>query len=232
MLSILITGANRGLGLALVKQYSTNLANHIIACCRAPERATKLQEMAKQRSNISVKMLDVCQDKSIEALAQSTQQPIDILFNVAGVIGSSNVDRVPTTQEWLDVLQVNIIGPLKMMNAFLPNIRQGTRKLIINFSSISGSITLIDRIYPHCSYDYSSSKAGLNICTRMFAHQFASEKMTIVALHPGWVKTDMGGPTALLTPEESATSIYKLVNSLSHTHNGKFIDYLGRELPW
>jgi NAD(P)-dependent dehydrogenase (short-subunit alcohol dehydrogenase family) len=228
--NILITGSNRGLGLEAVKQLSICKNNYVFASCRYPERAQDLQKLKVKCDNVEIFPLDLEGRTSIKKLISLIDgRTIDILINIAGIfgpnktpLGSLNID------EWLKVFQVNTIGPIKLIEALLPNIQNGEKKIVINFSSIMGSITLGNNQH----YVYSSSKAALNLCTKLLAENLAQKKITVVAIHPGWVKTDMGGNLAPLLPKQSIAGVCDIIQSLSLSDSGKFIDYQGQVIPW
>ncbi len=196
MPTILITGANRGIGLEMARQYAADGWN-VMACCRSPENAHDLNKLAAQSGgNITVHLLDVTNAAQRTALAEQLKgQPIDILFNSAGISGNWGTQGFGHCQadEWLEVLHINVITPMLMMQDFAANVALSERKIIANMSSKMSSIS--DNTSGG-SYLYRSSKAALNMVNKSAAHDLARKHIAVVALHPGWVRTDMGGPTA------------------------------------
>ncbi|WGZ94376.1 MAG: SDR family oxidoreductase [Candidatus Thiothrix putei] len=232
MPTILITGANRGIGLELVRQYAADGWN-VLACCRSPENAHDLNKLA-QHSNghITLHLLDVTQAAQRAALAaQLKGQAIDILFNSAGVSGSWSSQGFGQCQEkeWLDVLHINVVTPMLMMQDFAANVALSERKIIANMSSKMGSIA--DNTSGG-SYLYRSSKAALNMVNKSAAHDLARKGIAVVALHPGWVRTDMGGPNGELSVEESVAALKRNLANVTFADSGRLIDIDGSTIPW
>lgn len=232
MPTILITGANRGIGLELTRQYAAD-GWDVLACCRSPENAHELNKLAATSGGkINVHLLDVTSDTLRQALAaQLKGKPIDILFNSAGVSGSWSAQGFGhcQTQEWLEVLHVNTITPMLMMQDFASNVALSERKIIANMSSKMASIA--DNTSGG-SYIYRSSKAALNMVNQSAAHDLARKGIAVVLLHPGWVRTDMGGPNGELSVEESAAALKKNLDTVSFADSGRFIDIDGSTIPW
>ncbi len=229
--TILITGANRGLGIELTRQFLYR-GWRIFATCRAPGSAHELISIAETSGGrIELHELDVAQNASINRLATKlVDHPLDIVLNNAGLRGLANealglVDEV----KWLDLFRVNAIGPLKVTEAFLPNISASDRRLVVmmtsKMASISGNSQGKD-------YAYRSSKAALNALTKCLALDLLERRITVVAIHPGWVRTAMGGPNASLSPAQSAAAVCSLISSLTPDDTGKFLNYDGSEIPW
>ena len=210
MHTILITGANRGIGLEMVKQYS--LAGwQVFACCRDPAKAEELQKL-KQNKNIQVLSLDVSDTQSIKNLAlQIENQPIDILLNNAGVFPQDLEFGTNKPEILLDAFKVNTIAPFLLAETLFKNIVASTLKIIANMSSIMGSMEL-NASGGH--YAYRSTKAALNAITKSMAVDLKKHDVKVVALHPGWVQTDMGGVNAAVAPAESVTKIREILSSL------------------
>jgi len=229
MTTILITGANRGLGLELCKQ-ALNKGWKVLAVCRQPHAANELQKLAAS-SNLTVYGCEVSQAQDIQKLQQQLDGvPIDILFNNAGVYGPSNYAwQSIDAKAWLDVFAVNTISPLQVSAALMPNLKLGRLKIIANMSSLMGSIA--DNAQGG-SYIYRSSKAALNAVTKSLSIDLAKDGMTVVAIHPGWVQTDMGGQAAPLKPQDSIAGIMKILNRLNVSESGKFFNYDGKEIAW
>ncbi len=231
MASVLITGANRGLGLEFARQYAA-AGWQVFATCRDPARADQLQKVAKGRGNrVAVIPLDVTDAKGIrEAAAHLKEATIDVLINSAGIAGAwgqstGNVDY----DSWARVLDVNAMGPLRVMESFTDHIARSERRLVITITSGMGS--LADNTSGG-SIAYRTSKAAVNMVMRSAAIDLAPRRISCVLINPGWVKTDMGGPGARLTPEESVTAMRGLVDTFGPANSGKFYNYNGSEYPW
>jgi len=228
---VLITGANRGIGLELAKQYASD-GWRVHACCRTPGRAEALQKLSESSNgSVAVHPLDVTNTAAIQELARKLdRESIDVLINNAGVYGP---ERQPfgdiDEKEWMHVLRVNAIAPLKVSEAFVGHVARSRRKTIAVVSSLMGSIT------DNGSggyYIYRSSKAAANIVTRSMAVDLKARGIIAVVLHPGWVRTDMGGPSATTSPAESVSGMRKVLDGLTPADSGRFFDYHGDALPW
>lgn len=240
MPTILITGANRGLGLEFTRQYLAD-GWQVIATCRTPQRAASLQALAKQHKNLQIETLDVGDPSSISALANTIKDvAVDILLNNAGIysglsqsISARDDDKAQEfgtldADGWNKVLQINSIAPIMVTQTFLPNIKRGHERKIIFISSRMGSITRTSPGY----IAYRSSKATLNAAMRNVALALQPDKITVISFHPGWVQTDMGGANADITPETSITGMRKVIAGLTIEQTGQFLNYDGDVLPW
>ncbi len=223
MTNVMITGTNRGIGLELVRQYAADGAR-VIACCRQPKSAHKLQEIVKASDErVTLQPLDVIRSSDILALKKAlAKTPIDILINNAGVSGGDE------DEDWEEAFRVNTIAPYRMAQAFRANLAAGRVKKLATISSMMGSITTNagDKLA------YRSSKAAVNQAMKGLSIEFKKDGITVLILHPGWVRTDMGGAMAPVLPEESARGIKHVIETLTLRDAGRFIDYQGRELPW
>lgn len=228
--TILITGANRGLGLEFTRQYAY-LGWEVIACCRDPDNAVELGQLAASSELVQVHELDVVRPDHIERLSDSLRgRPLEIVLNNAGTYGQSDARFGHTDpQRWLDAFAVNSVGPIKIAEALLENVRAGKRKVIASMSSKMGSIA--DN-YSGGSYVYRSSKAALNMAMRSAALDLRPEQVVVVLLHPGWVLTDMGGPNAEITVEESVRHLRRILDGLRLEDSGSFFDIDGSIIPW
>lgn len=227
----LITGANRGIGLELVRQYGEDGWN-VFACCRDPENAKELSQItARSGGKVSVHPLDVTDAKQIQAMVAAVgDTPIDILINVAGIYLQKGVPFGDTDESaWLETFRVNTIAPLKMMEAFVDAVAASERKVFANLTSRMGSIG--DNTSGG-SYVYRSSKAALNAVAKNAAIDLNDRGITVVVLHPGWVQTDMGGPSALITVKQSVTGIRTVLQQISLADSGKFFNFDGSIIPW
>ncbi len=231
MATVLITGANRGLGLEFTKQYAE--ANwRVFACSRNPSQATALLQLADQYSNIEIVQLDVAQFRQIDILAQKLEgQPIDVLLNNAGIYGDKPANGFGQLDytTWSQTLLVNTQAPLKMAEAFLDHLKIGERRLIANVSSLMGSVT--DNSSGGSIF-YRSSKAALNAAMKSLSIDLKDQAIGVLILHPGWVKTDMGGANALIEVNESITGMRSVINNFTLAQTGCFVKYDGTQMPW
>jgi NAD(P)-dependent dehydrogenase (short-subunit alcohol dehydrogenase family) len=226
MPTYVITGANRGIGLEFARQLSRRGKDTlIIATAREPAQATELARLVHQ-----VVELDVADETSIAKAAETIgDRPVDVLINNAGVSSDQRSLASLTMGELQRVFAVNSFGPMLMTKAILKNLRAGERKLVFSITSQLGSIT---NNKGGSSYPYRASKAALNQLNMSVSHELAGEGFTCVVAHPGWVKTDMGGSGAPLSPEKSVESLLKVVDGLTPADTGKFFNYDGTTLPW
>lgn len=222
--TVLITGANRGLGLEFARQFSEAGAT-VIATARRPEAADDLNALG-----VRVEQLDVTDSESVAALVESIGgEHIDILINNAGI--SRRVGRVESMNfdDVEDILQVNAIGPMRVTTALLPSLRKGNRKTIVNISSELGSI---ERNRSGGFHGYRESKAALNMFTRSLAGELRGDGFMCIAMSPGWVRTDMGGAQAPLSPAQSIGGMIKVIDGLTPEDSGTFYDYRGEIVDW
>ena len=222
--TVLITGANRGLGLEFARQFKAR-GYHVIGTARKPEQAQALRKLGAQ-----VEQLDVADDASAQALGKRLAgQPIDILINNAGIIGSSSTSITNLNfSKMVQTYQINALGPMRVTQALYKNLVQGKGRKIIDITSMMGSISMNFG----GAYDYRASKAALNMLTNTLAKELGKDGFICVVLHPGWVQTDMGGSSAPVTPGESISGMIKVIDGLTDASNGKFYDYTGKELSW
>lgn len=229
MTTILITGANRGIGLALAR-HAAQRGHTVIATARDPGKATDLKAI----HGVRVEQLDADSDASAKALAKALSGvPIDILINNAGVspANAKNLaDFDPAS--YLDCLKTNSIGPLLVTRALLANVEASQRKVIVQISSIMGSLANAVSQNWQGNLAYHSSKAALNMANTLIANQLKGQGVACVAIHPGWVQTDMGGANAHLTPDQSVTAILDTVEKLTIKDAGAYLNYDGKPLPW
>lgn len=230
MTTVLITGANRGLGLEFVRQYASNGAR-VFACARVPGQAKALLDLAAaSQGKISVHPLDVASDASVTHLSDELAgKPIDILINNAGVYGGDHqrVDDLDLAA-WMRTLNINTLGPVRVLQALRPNLVKGAAKKAIAITSGMGSTARHDGN----ALIYRSSKAALNNVMHGLALALKNDGLIVTVFHPGWVKTDMGGAAAALTPEQSISSLRKIIAGLSPKDSGSFLNYDGTEIPW
>jgi NAD(P)-dependent dehydrogenase (short-subunit alcohol dehydrogenase family) len=226
--TVLITGANRGIGLEFTKQYAAD-GWQVIACCRAPHSASALQTLAKSYPNIKLIALDVADFSQIEAVGlQFHTRAIDVLINNAGVYPESSLSEIDFN-DWATAFKINSMAPLKMAQTFLPHLAKGQLKKIATLSSKMGSI---DDNTSGGSYIYRTSKTAVNMVMKSLAIDVQNAGIAVVTLHPGWVQTDMGGPNGLINTQTSVTGLRKVVANLSLENTGKFIAFDGKEIAW
>jgi NAD(P)-dependent dehydrogenase (short-subunit alcohol dehydrogenase family) len=230
-MNILITGANRGIGLEMVK-YSLEQGWRIFACCRNPHNAESLFNIAKlSNGKISVHIADMLELSTLQALSYELRNDaIDILINNAGIYGSSkNTFGSVDVESWLQTFQINTIAPLKMIEAFSEQLMMGKRKMVACMSSKMASMA--DNGYGN-SYIYRSSKAALNSVVKSLSIDLKEKGILVVALHPGWVKTEMGGPNAEISTRQCVLETFNNLSSLTMDDSGRFIDIDGSDIPW
>lgn len=221
--TVLITGASRGLGDELARQY-TAAGWRVIACSRA---AIEGEAGAEPR------VLDVAHAKSIAALADSLDgRPIDVLINNAGIRGDIGGLSTLRPDDFLEVMRVNALAPLLLVQALLPNLIAGSKRMVANISSRAGSLaegTLDD---DDGDYAYRCSKAALNMATVKLAQDLRRHGITVLSLHPGWVRTDMGGPEANISVAESAAGLKTIIDGAGLAESGSFRAFDGRAVSW
>lgn len=229
MQTILITGANRGLGLEFVRQYVATGAN-ILACCREPDTATELQALQKDHHNIRIYPLDISNTQDIQKLASNIQEPIDILINNAGILEKDEDFGKLSTDTFVQTFLVNSIAPLKMAEAFADHVSKSNRKLIACISSSMGSIG--ENTSGHY-YSYRTSKAALNMAMKSAAFDLAPQGIKVLLLHPGWVKTRMGGEDAAIEPVKSIEGMRKVIENYQPAPaEVSFIRFDGSKVAW
>ncbi len=226
--TVLITGANRGLGLEFTKQYAME-GWQVYACCKDLINASDLKSLAQQYPNVSCFALDVTDQDEIEKLKKSIDSPIDVLINNAGYLLHDELENV-THDEMIKTFKINAVAPLLMLNAFKDKIAKSQLKLIANVSSSMGSIS--DNTSGGY-YSYRASKAALNMIMKSAAIDLAPLGVAVLLLHPGWVKTRMGGDQAAVEAPVSVKGMRQVIQSYKPTQGEvKFIRYNGEIVPW
>ena len=228
MANVAITGAARGIALELARQHAA-AGDRVYALARDPAKADKLNALAAgSGGRVSVHAMDVGDDASVAAGAASTgNDPIDLVYNVAGMVGTvpAEFDNV----DWKtfdETFNVHVKGPLRVLNAFLPRMNEGSK--VINFSSQLAAST-----WPYGGFHaYAASKAALGRMMRSIATDLKERGIVVGIIHPGYVQTDMGGPDAEITPEESASGIRKLAEGWSIEQSGDFYKWNGEPHAW
>ena len=230
MTNVLVTGANRGLGLGFVKNYLGKNVN-VISIIRDPKSSKELLAL-KERfpDNLEIFELDLLKEGAGYTLANFLgDRPIDILINNAGVGSTNQHLQAVSPKPWLEVLKVNLIAPLMVTQSIIDNVKKGSDKKIYFLSSQLGSIA--DNTSGGM-YIYRSSKTGLNQVVKSLSVDLKPQGITVVSLHPGWVKTDMGGPNAPVSIDESIEGMMQVIYSTDIKDTGRFLNYDGKELPW
>ncbi|MBS7805156.1 SDR family oxidoreductase [Rhizobiales bacterium TNE-4] len=230
MTRLLISGANRGIGLELVRARLAQ-GDHVIACARLPEEADALQALKHTASDrLVILPLDVADAPSVFDLGASLgDRPIDVLVNNAGIIGPQAQATLDMDFDgWAHTLAINTLGPLRVTQALLPNLRHGEKPRILIVSSQMGSMAshASDRLA------YRSSKAAVNKVAQALATDLKPMGIAVAAIHPGWVRTRMGGQGAPLDPAESAAGISVLIDRLDLSRTGQFLNVDGAPLAW
>ena len=226
MPTVLITGANRGIGLELAKQYAAD-GWSVIATARDPRNADGLKAL---KGEIRIEALEVTDEKQIATLANALKgTAIDVLLNNAGMLTGYEDFGDTDTESWLKTLHVNSVAPLKLTEALVEHVAGSKLKKIAAITSGMGSLG------GHAStgaYAYRSSKAALNMVMLTAANELRSRGISIAVISPGWVKTDMGGTGAPLDVKQSAAGIRKVIDKLNVGISGQFFNYSGENLPW
>lgn len=228
---VLITGANRGLGLELTR-IAARRGNHVFACCRHPGTAEALQALKEECAGIDILPLSVVDADSIGALTERlTGTPIDVLLNNAGIFGPPPEKQTASEMDylgWATTFAVNSIAPVRLLHALRPNLEVARPAKAIAITSQMGALS-VDMPF---GLAYSASKAALNKVMRLMAPEMAAHGIAIGLIHPGWVRTDMGGPDADLAPEESAAGVWSVIDKLTLADAGSFYSWDGTPHPW
>jgi NAD(P)-dependent dehydrogenase (short-subunit alcohol dehydrogenase family) len=228
--TILITGANRGIGLELSKQFAAD-GWTVIASCRNPADAEELQRLSERYSSIELHALDVTDYQQMQALSAELQdRPLDILLSNAGIYGPRGLGFGEVDPEqWREVLEVNSIAPLMLVQAFVDQVAASQQKLVAVISSKMGSIADNGS---GGSYIYRSSKTMVNLIVKNLSIDLAGRGISAITLHPGWVKTDMGGVNAEVGTDQSAAGLKSILQSAGPAQNGQFLEFNGDPIAW
>ena len=226
----MITGCSRGIGLALAEEFARS-GYQVFAGARAPQRP-ELIALAGKWTNLTSLSLDVCDEATIAQSAQFLEgKSLDVLVNNAAIFpgeGDEPFERVDP--EWFnEAFDCNVTGVARVTRAFLPHLKNSANARVANISSGAGSISEKEDF---AYYPYSVSKAALNMLTRALAAEFRTKGIVVAAISPGWVKTEMGGPNAPLTPQESARSLVQTITGLTMDQTGKFLSRNGEPYAW
>lgn len=231
---VVITGANRGIGLGFVKAFLEN-GDRIVAVARQPEKAQELQHLRETYADhLFLVSFDVTDEPDIKKAVKTVQEKwdyVDILINNAGIFGGKPQDSVRNLNLEIvkETFDVNVLGPIRVTRYFLPLLEKGKEKKIIHITSLMGSI---DDNKSGGDYAYRISKAALNMMNRSLAHELREQGICSVVMHPGWVKTEMGGTEAPTSVDESVRGIMTVISKLKFKDSGSFLNYQGSHLPW
>ncbi len=233
---VLITGANRGLGLEFVKRYLKR-GEDVIAGCRIPDEADALHKLQNRYpNNLLILRLDVTQKSLRESVHNRVKRKfggLDLLINNAGIRSGGDEDSYTLgdlhAEDILKVFKVNAVSPLMMVEQFVNLLREGETPRVINITSFLGSIESKTWVF---RYSYCASKAALNMFSKMLSLELEEQGIIVVALHPGYVRTSLGGRNAPLSPKQSIEGMIKVIDSLTMKHSGRFLGWDGGEVPW
>jgi NAD(P)-dependent dehydrogenase (short-subunit alcohol dehydrogenase family) len=229
MRHVLVTGANRGIGLEMVRQLLAR-GERVTATARVPTAAGALLALADAHpQQLTVAALDVTDTASIAGLAEQLGHtaPIDVLVNNAGMLPRGERWGAVTAQALADAHAVNTAGPFLLTQAVAA--RLAPAAVVVNVSSILGSLAARDGFY---TPSYCIAKAGLNMVTRLIAAELGASGKTVFSIHPGWVRTDMGGPDAEIAPPDAVRGILAVIDAAGAGHHGGFFDWQGKPVPW
>ena len=227
MPTVLITGASRGIGLEFSRQYAA-AGWTVLACCRDPAKAGVLKSLG---GKVAAHALDVTDDKAVSVLAGKLKGiAIDVLINNAGIAGkeAGTLGSI-SSAVWQETLRTNTIAPLKVAEAFIEHVAGSKHRKLIAITSRLGSIALND---DGDRYAYRSSKAALNMVWKSLAIDTKAKGLICAVFHPGWVRTDMGGASAPVTPADSAAGMIKVIGGLKAADSGRFFNYDGQKFAW
>ncbi|MEL7095726.1 MAG: SDR family oxidoreductase [Pseudomonadota bacterium] len=228
METVLITGANRGIGLQMTREFA-DLGFKVIACCRTPEQADELIVLSKIKK-VSVFELDVTRTEDIASLVNRlNDETIDILVNNAGVIGGDRQSaRDIDYDAWTETFHVNTVAPIRLSAALLMNLNRSLHPRIAIISSQMGAMSR----GTNGQIIYRSTKAAVNKSMQVLAEEVKPDGITVCCIHPGWVQTDMGGPNATITAKESASGLVEVLTALTLEQSGSFLTWEGAPHPW
>jgi NAD(P)-dependent dehydrogenase (short-subunit alcohol dehydrogenase family) len=235
MPATLITGANKGLGLEYARQYAA-AGWQVFACTRKPEAPALLELKTTHDNALRICKLDVTDHAAVDALARElADQPIDVLVNNAGSTGPKGVPECVAYQGltntdysiWRDILEVNLLGAFKVATAFYPHLKASGNGRLVNMSSDLGSVAQNTK---GNLYAYRSSKAGLNMMAKGMAVEWPD--IVVIAMAPGWCRTDLGGADAEVEADESVALQLGVIEMLSREDSGKYLNRFGEQVPW
>ena len=227
---VMITGVNRGLGLEFIKQYA-DAGWSVIGTCRDLDAASDAKQVAEQSGKVSLYPLDVTDAAAVQALADQLKGTvIDVLILNAGIMGQKSVTLGQIdAEDYRRVLDANVVAPTMCAQAFREHVLASERKTLVGIGSFLGSIASNDDGGLH---SYRSSKAGMHAVMHTLSIDLRDAGAIAIAMHPGWVKTDMGGENAMINTQESIAGMIRVIDGLKPTDSGRLLTYSGDELPW
>ncbi|MDP6926330.1 MAG: SDR family oxidoreductase [Rhodospirillales bacterium] len=240
MSSMLITGANRGIGLEFTRQYLAG-GWQIYACCREPEKAESLHELAEDFADLlSIHRMDVRKSEEITDVAKALNgAPLDMLINNAGIVDSYGRGVFEGKDDpdlknydfdlWLDIFETNVVAQGRVSGEFADNVAASERKMVV---MISSGLASIANTWQAGRYAYRTSKAAVNMLTRSIGAWLEPRGVTVITIAPGWTRTELGGPNAHNSVEESITGMRKVLDSLTLEDTGTYWNFDGEQLPW
>ncbi len=225
--TIVITGANRGIGLGLVRCFAA-AGHHVIAACRQPDKADALRQV---QGTVEIVALDVGDAVSSTTFAkQLGTRPVDVLINNAGVMGGDHQGFANMDYDaWLRTFEINTLAPFRLTSLLLPNLKQSANARVVTISSQLGAFGL-DMGFG--TYAYRSSKSAVSKVMQVLANELKPDNIIVCPVHPGWVQTDMGGAYAQIPVEQSASGLFQLISSLTLAQSGRFWTWDGSEHTW
>ena len=240
MRRVVVTGANRGLGLEFTRQLLA-AGDDVVATARHPKKADELNKLVTVSGGRgTIVRLDVADPAEVATAALQIGErfdALDLLINNAGIWSApGEPERVSAgalaelrPEPVLEVLRVNAVAPMLVTQALAPRLATAGRGLVVNLSSGLGSL---ERATSRGNVAYGMSKAALNMLTRHLAAELSRQGTVVVSMSPGWVATDMGGPSAALEPPESVHGMLNVIDALTPAQSGSFLDHTGATLPW
>jgi NAD(P)-dependent dehydrogenase (short-subunit alcohol dehydrogenase family) len=230
MATVLITGANRGIGLEMVRIYAGQ-GDRVIACCRDPEGADELNRLAGE-GDVRVQKVSVGEAESVAAMAADLEGTvIDVVINNAGMGGPAYENQTVSNMDfegWAETFNINTMAPVRVMQVLDDNLKLADNPKVVTITSQMGALDLDMTV----AYAYCTSKAALNKFMRMAAIEKAKQGIAVCVIHPGWVRTDMGGEGADISPEESARGIIDVIGGLNADNTGSFWTWDGKTHAW
>jgi NAD(P)-dependent dehydrogenase (short-subunit alcohol dehydrogenase family) len=229
MATVVITGANRGLGLGLAERYAER-GDRVLACARDPNASSLIALAANKGERVTIHLLDVADPASVaEFASEVADTPVDLLINNAGIYGPEHQSALDMDFDgFARALAVNTLSPLRVSAALIANLRAAKNAKIVTISSRMGQITRPDRT----TLAYRASKAAVNKVMQGLALELEPEGITVAVVHPGWVRTDMGGENATLSIDESVGALVATIDALTLAKTGGFFNYDGKPLDW
>jgi NAD(P)-dependent dehydrogenase (short-subunit alcohol dehydrogenase family) len=227
MATVLVTGANRGIGLEFVREYAAD-GWRVIAACRKPKKAKDVEQV---NGDVTLRALDVADPDSVATFVdESKGDPIDVLINNAGVYLDRNIPFGKLDYAgWMTSFQVNTVGPVRIAEALADAVAASNRKLMVFVSTQMASIA---ENSAGGAYAYRASKAALNAAVKSMAMDLKTRGIACLLLHPGWVRTDMGGKNATLDVRDSVHGMRRVIEGFDLARTGAFLCYNGEPVPW